>query len=406
MLDHWGKPVYTMFLFPFSQIGLRAAVGGQLLLVAGTAWLGGWLAVKLSEGSRALFALLYAAAPVTFMAAFGLTPETLFAFLLTASLVLIVERRPGWGALVFSLLPLVRNEAAFLLPVVAVYLGRREGWRCVALLLAGTLTAAAAGAAVHGDAFWLLTGLPYGQAPPAYGTGPPWSYLVRFPAMFGVVASALAVLGAGVALRREGDVRETAALLVALLGAYTLIHSLARWSGFGSSLGLSRYFAAVAPLVALLAATGAKEGLRTMHRARRDLRPVVAGAVLLELLLWAEVPLQPDPETAVMASVAAEVGEHDRPGGRILFYDPRFAVLYGFDPYDCARSCFLLADPCSPPRPGDLVVWDSHYGAIEGRFLGRPVPEATRSLLERRGDFRTLGGAPYRVEVLRVIGSE
>ncbi len=195
LLDHWGKPLFTLLSSPFAQLGIKGIVVFNLLcaLLTGRFVLRAGKSLGIEE--RWLILLCLFAAPVYFkMVIAGLT-EILFAMLCAWAISLLLESRFKPAAIVLSLLPFARPEAYVVLPFLAGYILWKD-WKVLPWLLTGTVIYSVAGAIVFGDFLWLINNDPYAGAEiGAYGFGNPLDFLKSTKDILGIPVTVLFALG-------------------------------------------------------------------------------------------------------------------------------------------------------------------------------------------------------------------
>ncbi|HEX2616254.1 MAG TPA: hypothetical protein VHL57_01865, partial [Flavobacteriales bacterium] len=113
--DHWAKPLYVLLACPFAQFGFV----GIKVFNAGLSGLSAWLAYRIAQRlgvqHAAVAALLVLCVPLFYVLTFSGLTEPLFAAVLGASVLLMLEDRARWALLVASFLPFVRSEGLLIL---------------------------------------------------------------------------------------------------------------------------------------------------------------------------------------------------------------------------------------------------------------------------------------------------
>jgi hypothetical protein len=151
------RPPIAALYAPFAAMGLRAYLVAHVVFAAAGVLALGSLARALGQSRPWLPALVLAASPLYLgAAAAGVSNSDGVAATAIAGWLWIAARRPFAAGAVLGMLPWMRAELApLVLATVVVAVARRDG-RLVLGVLAFPVAYAVAGAAVHGDALWML----------------------------------------------------------------------------------------------------------------------------------------------------------------------------------------------------------------------------------------------------------
>lgn len=422
LLDHWGKPLFTLFASPFAQLGHWGMTVFNACCFALTCWAADRMLRSTSEWTRWLFPPALLLVPVYgTMVMEGMT-EVLFGLIAVVVVLSLFSRHFHTAAVVASFLPFARPEYIAVIPFVLLWLIVQRKWTAVPFLLTGHLIYALIGAVILGEPFWAFTRDPYTGAEAIYGSGSPWHFIQQLDLTHGWPLLVLLVLSLlAVFLLRHIDPdkayqRRTlvvTALLPAL--AIVLVHSLLWWQGAKGSLGLTRVLATTAPLLVLFS-------LWTIGRVWRQLNDRRLGGVVLGfafaviytvLAARALVAVQPLPMEAgsyqrFVDNVGKRVGEYAGMDRRVVYFHPYIGYRAGLDPFNSARA--LNSWPGDGLAPNDLVVWDAHFAPNEGGVpLERLLADTNLRLLEVLvPDERmvVLGGAPLEVFIFEASNGE
>lgn len=373
LLDHWGKPLFTLFSSPFAQFGLTGMVAFNVCCFILTCWCADGMLRSAWPVARWIFPPMLGLMPVYgTMVLAGLT-EVLFGLMTIVVLRSLWYDRVRTALVVASFLPFSRPEYIAVWPFVIGWVVRERRWGALPALLAGNLFYAAVGAIVHGDAFWAFTRDPYLHLEDAYGSGPLFHFTDRIQHIYGApymwaLAGAIAAWGV---LFRKGDDGRACIFLpwLALFPAFAIvvIHSVLWWKGLHGSLGLDRVLATGAPMGALFVSWMIGRSIRAMtgRSVLRHAFPVL----LLAYLAWAipsflrerPLPVTSSRLDGFVEDVGRHVGSVKGEYRRIVHPSPQIILHAGLDPFDTA-TCSVQ----NRTRAGDLLVWDAHYGPNEG----------------------------------------
>ena len=173
LLNHWGKPLFTLLAAPWAYFGYTAFVVFNILVYFSTLWVAYLISEKLAFKSHLI--LLFPLGLLTSMDytanILGGMTEVLFGFLVLLSGLLILQKRLFWFAILISLAPFVRSEGQILLPLAILVLAYHKQWRALPFLLFGFLVYAVIGFFALGDFWWYFTQNPYRGAEEIYGSG-------------------------------------------------------------------------------------------------------------------------------------------------------------------------------------------------------------------------------------------
>lgn len=423
LLDHWGKPLFTLFASPFAQLGLWSMTLFNALCFVFTCWAADGVIRSQSHSLRWLFAPLLLLAPeYGRMVLAGMT-EPFFGLIAMLALRALHERRFLVAALISSFMPFARPEYIAFVPFVAAWLIMQKSWRTLPVLLTGHMVYALLGWVALADPLWYFHRDPYTGAESVYGRGDAWHFVQSLPETLGwplllLVITSVIMTSAHLVRHRSLSNWQLFIIIVALLPSLTilLVHTILWWKGLKGSLGLTRVLATAAPLLALFAI--APVGALLDHSALRGFRRIMAttaiGMAAIGYSAYAFFDRTPWPYPIDgYQRFLRDVGEQVRvladSETRVVFFHPMIAYRSGLNPYDTdhARQCWGLdaAAPATGLADHDLLVWDAHFGPNEG---GTPL-----DLLLNRADLElvsvmvpdermlTLGDHPFEVWIFR-----
>ncbi len=284
LIGVWERPLFTLLYSLPAQFGYPATKFFTVLVSLATAWQTFRLAQKLRLSRAELVVPLLFLQPAFFALCSVVLTETLFALVFVIALRLHLAGWQKTGALVASLLILIRPEGFFLGVLWAIWLlVSAEDWqrnaaksdkqpisasfgRALAtrlrvvirqpnwlLLATGMVLWWLAALLMTGDPLWIIHAWPpdWQVDGKANGTGPLWWYAALLPLIVGPWFLVPFVVGLWHSLKR----RELLAAASAFLTLFVL-HSLMFSRGWFGSAGYARYFVCVSPAMALLTLYG------------------------------------------------------------------------------------------------------------------------------------------------------
>ena len=173
----------------------------------------------------------------------------------------------------------------------------------------------------------------------------------------------------------EINIEETV-LLYGSFAVYFIAHSIFWWKGWFGSDGLVRVMAAITPLTGLLALRGAN--LIFSFKNSVIIKAVILILVLIMPFKQHTFPRQLDYEEDAMHKANTWLLQKNLATNKIFFAHPFTAVELKKDPFDNnSAEEFLGLNAISPDitvKPGELVIWDSHFSPNEG---GIPLQKLT-----------------------------
>jgi hypothetical protein len=419
LLDHWGKPLFTLLSMPFAQLGAWGMTLFNALCFLATCWLADGVIRRTGNMLRILFAPALLLVPAYgSMVLAGMT-EVLFGLLTVLILRALFDGRYALAAMVISFLPYARPEAIAVAPFFIGWLVWDRQWRALPWLMLGSVVYAVVGGFVWGDVLWYIHRDPYYDASDTYGKGGPLHFIWYIKEVLGgpmLMLLALAIVLSGVRWVRNSDERKdlnrllflTLAPAVAIL----VVHSFLWWQGMKGSLGLLRVLATGVPLTVLFVLTILSRTITPWFITRRGqwVAGLVAGVVFVRFALVAfnlhhPFPVKADAYQAFLNVVGERIVAIKPAHQRVVFYHPYLAFRAELDPYDSTTAFHCRGLNMTPEDPGlssgDLLVWDSHFGPNEGRtplqaLLDHPGLRLVEAFTPRES-MKVLGGYPFEV---------
>lgn len=426
LLDHWGRPGFTVLYAPSAALGWTACRILSALLSAAT----GWFAFRIAQhaGLRHAWAatLFTSLQPLFFQLAQTTLTETPLAFYLTGALLLALRDRWRFSAAILSLCFITRHEAILFLPIWAFFIHRRKVslWRLwpalwapvvvnTALWLAGSTTIVALyleprPSTQYGHDVWYTF---FVRSLHAWGPGVSimtWTGLVLFftgrprrsadaceKVAAGQSDNSADTDADGVPGRssRDTDARFAFEFLSACIVGYFAAQSVIRAFGLFGSGGYARFLVPVGPLVSVAALAG-WNSLVSRNDAERRRAGLIAPVIYLALLiafefqirypegmdiefpfLWhAKMALRISCACLLAAAVAARIldrdaGENSKPRRRVIPVLPAtLALMLG-------STAYVFVRPLQPP-PQAPIIQEALTQLDELGLSGRPIVSA------------------------------
>ncbi len=424
LFDHWGKPVFTLMMSPFAQLGMNVARLFNVSVGLFTAFLSWKLAVQLKFKNAWLTVLFVLFAPVYFNLMFSVMTEVLHSLFLVLAVLFFFKKKYIWSAVAVSFLPLVRNESIVLFPIFILALGLKKQWKSLPFLFTGFLLISIAGSRFHESFWWLVTEMPYnGNSQGIYGHGTLLHFVNHTNGILGYPMAGLFVIGLAASIWRwykYDCLKLTGTFFFILLvpGVFLTFfaaHSFVWWKGLGNSLGLVRVIGSVAPLAAITALAG----LNDLSRILKNYRKVFIGFATLVLIWIIVLPVvtsrkdfSESREQKVVAKAIDFIKEAHLENHKVYFFDIYVPFKMNTNPYDTEKTSEGVMNSLSVSASmpdSSLIIWDAHFGPNEGGVpLNRLLNDKGLKVIKvfyPEHPFKALGGYDYKVYLFQKVSS-
>lgn len=417
LLNHWGKPLFNIFSSPFAQVGYIGMVVFNLLLFTFSALTLYKMSEYFSFSFSGLSPFILMSSSVYFtMVNAGMT-EILMAFLTLFGAFLFMKNREGWGAIVISLTIVARPEAVVIIPLYGFMLLFSQNWKYIPLLFTGFVVFSLWGLlGFQKDLLWVIKDDPYPYTSP-YGMGPLNHFIYHYKEIFGgllTVSGGLAIILYPVHHIQKLSSNKLSQLLFFLIGSSILVlalHSLLWWQGLKGSLGLIRVMATVIPAVSFCALFSINKVYSFRFKwVSLILIFALAAFSCVKAYFLSGLPAKMDERSELLAE-AAKWYKQNPAEGRVSYLSPFFAFKAELNPEDPEEVVLLWSidknDPSKSLNPGEVVVWDSQFGPLEGQIPEENISNNPNLKIEKylQADTAGLpeGELPFRVYIARVL---
>ena len=379
-LDHWGKPLFIALSAPFAYFGFVGLQMFNIIVSLLSAYLAWQLAKKTGMQFGFMAILLTLFAPVYFTLVFSGLTENLCGLVLIAAVYLFFDKKYAWAAIAISFIPFARTEGFIFLPLFALALAWNRKWWPISLLLTGFLFYSIIGYFHYHDFWWFFAQNPYGaDSADIYGHGSIWHFTLSYRELFGYAFTALIIAGgfyfSYCFFRRPKTILPLTQVLLILMpvAAYFAAHSYVWWKGSMGSVGLLRVIGGMVPLAAVLAVKGFNV-ITPLLKKKKILQwfillPLCAYIVYTPFQIY-PVPIPAGPEEKVFDKVAEWMINEKVTPKKLWVFNPYLAFKLDMNPYDEKKIGFYFPsgdDLIHYTQPGDVMVWDAHFGPAEGR---------------------------------------
>lgn len=386
LLDHWGKPFFTLLSSPFSQFGLIGIKVFNVLCGILTSFFLYRSANSLNIKNSFLAPLFLLFTPIYSQCINSGLTEILFGLVLTAGIFGYLRNEYVYSSLLISFLPFVRTEGFLLVPLFFLILVMNRRFKEIPLLGTGLLIYSFIGLFAFNDFFWVINKNPYdGHMSHIYGRGPLLHFVNAYPYLWELPLTILLVFGLFVGflnLPKYYTDRIRAKEFILINGSlivYFVAHSIFWWQGLFNSYGLVRVIAGVVPMSIIISLRGLD--LMTGILKPMMLRNAVLAAIILLIMLYPfykrHLPIKLDHESKLVleASHWYNNSEYKKRNPKIYYLHPIFIEAIGmhpFDPTETGELWYLYPDikkwGYNFIPDGTLIFWDSHFGSMEARI--------------------------------------
>jgi hypothetical protein len=422
-LDHWGKPLFTILIAPFTQIGF---LGARLFnITAGllAAWICYLLAANWKYPKAWLTPVFVVFAPMFFILLFTGMTEILFSLVLILAILMFFRNRFMLSAIIISFIILVRSEGIIFLPIFfAAFLFKRS-YSAIPFLLSGFLFFSLIGQLYfYHDFWWLIHKMPYGiGSREIYGTGKWYHFIQKMPDYLGFGVLLLFLFGTLLMVQEWIKAKfrfnsENFYQLLILGGCffgYLASHSYLWWRG-DTSVGLLRVMAGVSPIAGILALVGYNkiENLIPAAKMKILLMSLVILLIVIPGSLKYKSEFKGDPHSPVIEKAIDWLRQTNNFQHHLIVHDPSIAFLAEVDAWDQQIIQYGFSDINKPETAlpdSSIFIWDAHFSQNEGRIPASSILENPYfeliAYFEPDVPFQVLGGYNYCIMVFRKVSA-
>ena len=424
LFSHWGKPVFTILVSPFAQLGMNVARLFNVIVGLLTAFFTWKLSRELKLKNAWLSILLVVFIPIYFSLMFSVMTEVLHSLFLVLAVWLFFKKDYWWSAVAVSFLPIVRTESIVLIPLFLLAFVLKKQWRYIPFMVTGFLIISLAGWHFYNGFWWLVTEMPYqGSAADIYGHGTLFHFINHTKGILGFPIAGLFIIGLLVSLwlwiiQDRFKIADRFYFLLLIPGVYLTFlaaHSFVWWKGLGNSLGLIRVMGSVTPMAAITALVGFNfiEDLFSKYK------KIFVGFALT-LFLWMVVMLfsvcrggfKPSAPQKLLKQVTTYVKSKRLDRYKVYYFTNYVPFQLGIDPYNQQQSSWGIPSSAKVSisiPDSSIIVWDAHFGPNEGRTpLNKLLNDNGLKVLKvfnPEKPFKVLGGYNYQVYIFQKTGT-
>jgi hypothetical protein len=420
LIDQWGKPVFTILFSPIAQFGFQAMNLANIALIFWGAWLSYIIArnLNLQKAHWVPFIVLFTPI-VAGNSVSGLTEPICAIFLI---LFLYFATKEQWilGSILVGFMPFARSEGFVILTLILVFFGMTRRWKYIPFLLIGTLIFNTIGYVITDKPLWILDNNPYINTDiNVYGSGSFFHFFQLALPIFGipflfVLIQTITQFGyfKNILSSYKWSLQDQLWfwVITGSFWGYFLAHTVLWWQGMWASLGLIRVMFVIAVPMALMAVKGWEflaskwPTLNNKIATSTFLFIVFLGPFVMRMCEFQEIqilaPLGVEEQVNKKLDLALRQ-KYDMKKHKTFTGHPYLTLLLDVDPYDIKINDRLRE--WKKAQPGDLVIWDGHYGPNEETVLQSELDSDTTftlsMIVEPDAPFYTLNNLLYSIRV-------
>lgn len=381
LLDHWGKPLFTLLSSPFAQFGFKGVMVFNIILGLLAAYFTFKSARKLNLPYPKTAIIFVCFAPVYFHTVLGGLTEVLFSFMLALCIWLCLQSRFVFAAVVLSFMPFSRAEAWLVMPFFGLYFVLKKEYKIIPLMTVGFLLYSFIGWFHYDDFLWVINENPYAKAHGAYGSGELFYFFKSYKSILGnpllfVFLTGCVVMCYLIFVKKENAwINEQLLLIAAPAFAVLLAHSYFWWMGLYGSFGLTRVIGMVIPCFILLGMYGLYV-LKWLPLKKKWLEYALLLAIVWLVVRFAfdvkRFPFRLNLKQQLLAETAEWFKTTEFTNERIYYLHPFLGYLLDVDPFDPEKSTLVWSMDKQNPEtnvPSNAIVfWDAIFCPLEGKL--------------------------------------
>ncbi len=378
LLNHWGKPLFTLFSSPFAYVGFKTYIGFNILVFTLTSWLGIKIASHFNASAfvKLLFPFALLSVPDYTSNILGGLTEPFFGLLLMSILYFLVKKNWIWVALIASAIPFSRSEGQFVVLFIALILLYHRQWKAIPLLLTASFLYAIFGGVVFGDFLWYFTHNPYGGEP-LYGNGSWTHYIELWRGHFGrmgIILMGLFILSLPFRFNqaeRNQDLKLIVFFSFVTYLSIVFVHSYLWANGKNGAFGLSRLATHGLPVFFLASLLWVGTYFRSSLLSKIwRLSLCLFLFISINSFKKQDYPNKPNEFEQELITACEYLNEVGGNVPNVFYYHPMIALKTGvnlkattgvFQQYTFAN----FEEKIKRLKGGEIIVRDSHFGPME-----------------------------------------
>jgi hypothetical protein len=381
--NHWAKPLYTIFAFPFSQFGFVGIKVFNVLMSLVSAFFTYKILLHFKTANAQFIAIvLYSIILFVNVTISGLT-EPFSAALLMVSIYFLVKNKTVLGLFIISFLPFIRSEGLIILGVVFVYLIASKKFKWSPWLISGHVVISVIGSFYYHDLLWVFNKIPYAHMSSVYGIGTWTHFIDQLYFQMGLIEYILFFIGCismVITLIKFKNklpfINEKLWLIYGCFFAFFLAHTSFWALGIFNSMGLSRVFVSVMPLMAIIVLDGLNfiETQTLLINKKLGVGLKYIFIILLVVFPFLKTPASykiPDDfeleasQVLIKNSVVPYINSY-KPNKILIMADISVPLFKNLDPFDKSKVRMMHdVKEFNSIDTNSIVVWDTWLSVME-----------------------------------------
>jgi hypothetical protein len=389
LLDHWGKPIFTLLSSPFAQLGFQGMLIFNVILFLLTS-IPLLKIAKLLNLEYGWIALVFCfASPIYFMMILSGLTEILFALAIICSLYFFLKKKFIAGTIILSFSFFIRPESVAIVPWFMIYMLINRQYIPIPFILTASVIYSLIGYFHFNDILWVINHKPYSNTG-TYGSGSLFNFILNYKTIMGSLGYILLIGGSIIILIRllkckldslSVYTKWTLLIIMPIISVYA-VHSILWWKGLQGSAGLLRVMATIIPLYALIALFALNELLKYSVKFFPVVTPknTFLGLAILSLVLVIKQTRKIDINQNMVVSQmllmdVANWYTNYATERRIYYIPPYFAFKANIDPYsekgniESMRKFNNKEKPSEDMKKGELLLWETQFSIKEGKLM-------------------------------------
>ncbi|MFY7732501.1 MAG: hypothetical protein ACOVSR_03385 [Bacteroidia bacterium] len=381
--NHWAKPLYTIFAFPFAQFGFIGIKVFNVLMSLVSAFFTYKILQHFKTANAQFIAVvLFSITLFVNVTVSGLT-EPFSAALLMVSIYFLVKDKTSLGLFIISFLPFIRSEGLIILGVVFVYLIVAKKLKWSPWLISGHLVMSVIGSFYYNDLLWVFNKIPYAHVSSIYGIGTWTHFIVQLYFQIGLIEYVLFIVGCIAMvitlIKLKGNmpfVNEKLWLVYGCFFAFFMAHTSFWALGIFNSMGLSRVFVSVMPLLAIIVIDGLNYIENLILLVNKKLAITVKYALFTMLTVFPFLPtptsyklpddFELEPSQVLIKNSLVPYLNTYKPNKTIVIADISVPLFSNLDPFDKSKVKMIYdVKDFNSLDSNTILVWDNWLSVME-----------------------------------------
>jgi Gpi18-like mannosyltransferase len=381
--NHWAKPLYTIFAFPFAQFGFVGIKVFNVLMSLVSAFFTYKILQHFKTANAQFIAIvLFSITLFVNVTVSGLT-EPFSAALLMVSIYFLVKDKTILGLFIISFMPFIRSEGLIILGVFFIYLIFEKKYRLSIWLISGHVIMSVIGSFYYHDLLWVFNKIPYAHVSSVYGIGTWTHFIEQLYFQVGLIEYALFFVGCLAMvitlIKLKGKmpfVNEKLWLVYGCFFAFFIAHTSFWALGIFNSMGLSRVFVSVMPLMAIIALDGLNFIENYIVFINNKLAIGVKYILIILIIVFPflktpaayKIPddFELDASQVLTKNIVVPYLNTFKPNKTIVIADISIPLFYNLDPFDKSKVKMIYdVEDFNSMDSNTLLVWDTWLSVME-----------------------------------------